>query len=113
MTAPFGGPDRDIWRLLLAGASFDRVCAIGRHRRTWLPSDVHRIATALFADGKPKPVSGPQVVDGHGTPARAKQHYREGEKPCEPCRRAHNAAKARRDARKAAEVVAEGETRAG
>ena len=28
----------------------------------------------------------------HGTEARARRHYRTGEKPCEPCRLAANAA---------------------
>lgn len=30
---------------------------------------------------------------GHGTEARAKRHYREGEKPCEACRQAMNEAR--------------------
>ncbi len=33
---------------------------------------------------------------GHGTEARAKRHYRDGEKPCARCREAQNLARARR-----------------
>lgn len=40
------------------------------------------------------------LLAGHGTDARARKHYREGEKPCEACRIAANAAvKLRKTAR--------------
>lgn len=31
---------------------------------------------------------GPAPTRGHGTAARARKHYRDGEKPCEACREA-------------------------
>lgn len=37
---------------------------------------------------------------GHGTEARARRHYRDGEKPCKACREAANAAHLLRKARK-------------
>jgi len=33
---------------------------------------------------------------GHGTEARARRHYRDGEKPCEACRQAVNQARKNR-----------------
>lgn len=36
------------------------------------------------------------ILPPHGTDARARRHYRDGEKPCGACREAHNAAERRR-----------------
>lgn len=41
---PLAGPDARILRLLTDGVSFDRTCDVGRHHRSWRPSDVHRVA---------------------------------------------------------------------
>lgn len=40
----------------------------------------------------PRPRCGPNAVADCGTPAGSDRHYRLGEKPCDPCRIAKNAA---------------------
>lgn len=42
----------------------------------------------MYEPPKQRRRPGPVPVRGHGTPARARRHYRDGEKPCEACREA-------------------------
>jgi hypothetical protein len=113
VTPPLAGHDARILELLEAGRSFDDVCEIGRYRRSWRPSDVHRIEnwrTKSEPREKAKPRGRPPVPgERRGRPAGPIPHGEDrgyaleqlrGIPHCDACRTAHSEAGRRR--RKAA-----------
>ena len=113
MTPPLSGPDAAILELLEAGRSFDDVCEVGRYRKAWRPSAVHRVVSQWLPERRPKrlkaalprgrpPVPGerrgPAARDiNHGTESGYVTERKRGVPYCEDCREAHNdAQRARR-----------------
>jgi hypothetical protein len=100
VTPPLAGHDARIYELLAAGRTFDDVCEIGRHRRSWRPSDVHRVISQwmparvppkLREEPPPPPrrhrTPGPKKEPiKHGTAAGYFLHHRRQELPaCDAC----------------------------
>lgn len=79
---------REVARLLCA------VAPLMGSRRT------ARIAEAADRLARPPRNIGQRPTTPHGTATRARHHYRNGEKPCEPCRLAINADTVRRQAKR-------------
>lgn len=103
---PLSGHDARILELLEAGRSFDDVCEIGRHRKSWRPSAVHRVVSQYLPERRPKRITPPApplpavkerhrkppppIV--HGTEAGYRNHHRHGQTPCDACCDARNEA---------------------